>query len=191
MESSRPAQGSSTAAAALLDEALEAHGGMERWRGASTIRAHVRSGGLLIRTRVPGTRFADYELTVDVAEPRAVLDPFPREGQRGVFDNGEARIESQVGETIDSRADPRPAFFGRLGLRRNLRWDALDSAYFAGYAMWNYATSPYLLTREGGRAHRGRRARLPHPPPGAADRPTQPLAAVPDPGVDRAGRHLR
>ena len=36
-----------------------------------------------------------------------------------------------------------------LGLRRNLRWDALDSVYFAGYAMWNYLTAPYLLTREG------------------------------------------
>jgi hypothetical protein len=43
----------------------------------------------------------------------------------------------------------RSAFSGLSGLRRNLRWDALDSTYFAGYAMWNYVTTPYLLTREG------------------------------------------
>ncbi|HSF03552.1 MAG TPA: hypothetical protein VLA62_11100, partial [Solirubrobacterales bacterium] len=74
----------------LLDEVLEAHGGLERWRAARTIRARVRSGGLLIRTRVPGNRFADYHATVAVDEPRAVLDPFPEDGQRGVFERGRA-----------------------------------------------------------------------------------------------------
>ena len=134
---------------ALLDEVLEAHGGLERWREARTVQARVRVGGLLIRTRVPGNRLADSHLTVHVQEPRTVLDPFPRDGQRGVFERGAARIESRDGEVLSSRADARAAFFGRSGLRRNLRWDPLDSVYFAGYAMWNYLTAPYLLTREG------------------------------------------
>jgi hypothetical protein len=132
----------------LLDEVLEAHGGLERWREARTIRARGRSGGLLLRTRVPGNRFADYRLTVDVHEPRTVFDPFPQDGQRGVFEHGQSRIESQEGQVLSSRADPRAAFFGRSGIRRNLRWDALDSVYFAGYAMWNYLTTPLLLTRD-------------------------------------------
>ena len=143
----------------LLDEVLEAHGGLERWRAARTVRARVRSGGLLLRTRVPGNRFADYGLTIEVREPRAVMDPFPRTGQRGVFDRGEARIEGEGGEVLASRAEPRPAFFGRAGLRRNLRWDALDSTYFAGYAMWNYLTTPLLLTRDGVRVAEGERWR--------------------------------
>jgi hypothetical protein len=134
---------------ALLDEVLEAHGGLARWRKARTVQARVRTGGLLIRTRVPGNRLADSHLTVYVQEPRTVLDPFPRDGQRGVFERGAARIEGYDGEVLSSRADPRAAFFGRSGVRRNLRWDALDSVYFAGYAMWNYLTFPYLLTHEG------------------------------------------
>ena len=73
--------------------------------------------------------------------PRTVLDPFPRDGQRGVFERGAARIESRDGAVL-SRAGRAGAFFGRSGLRRNLRWDALDSVYFAGYAMWNYLTAP-------------------------------------------------
>ena len=133
----------------LLDEVLEAHGGLGRWRAARTITARVHSGGLLIRTRVPGNRFADYRVTVEVAEQRAVIHPFPRDGLRAVFDRGDARIETEAGEVIASRIDPRQAFFGLSGVRRNLRWDALDSAYFAGYAMWNYLTTPRLLTREG------------------------------------------
>jgi hypothetical protein len=134
---------------ALLDEVLEAHGGLERWRAARTVQARVRSGGLLLRTRVPGNRFADYRLAVEVDQPRAVMDPFPKHGQRGVFERGRVRIETDAGDLIASRDDPRAAFFGRAGLRRNLRWDALDSAYFAGYAMWNYLTTPLLLTRDG------------------------------------------
>ena len=63
--------------------------------------------------------------------------------------HGESRIEALDGAPIESRADPRPVFFGRSGLRRNLRWDALDSVYFAGYAMWNYLATPYLLTLDG------------------------------------------
>ena len=135
--------------AGLLDEVLEAHGGLERWRSARSIQARVRSGGLLLRTRVPGNRFADYRLTVDAQEPRAVMDPFPREGTRGVFERGMSRVETSDGDVLESRADPRQEFFGVSGLRRNLRWDPLDSAYFAGYAMWNYLTTPYLLTRDG------------------------------------------
>lgn len=78
-----------------------------------------------------------------------MFDPFPRDRQRGVFQRGAARIESHDGEVISSRASARAAFFGRSGLRRNIRWDPLDAVYFAGYAMWNYLTFPYLLTREG------------------------------------------
>ena len=133
----------------LLDEVMEAHGGLERWQGARSVHARVRSGGLLIRTRIPGNRFADYRLTVHVHEPRAVMEPFPRARERGVFERGEARIERDDGEVLASRSDPRAAFFGASGLRRNLRWDPLDSAYFAGYAMWNYLTTPYLLTSNG------------------------------------------
>ena len=130
----------------LLAEVLEAHGGLERWRAASTIAAGVHSGGLLLRTRVPGTRFADYEVTVGVGNELAVLDPFPEPGSRGVFDHGEVRIERD-GKVLAERSDPRPEFFGRTGLRRSFRWDALDSVYFAGYAMWNYLNTPQLLTR--------------------------------------------
>src|SRR5262245_23120154 len=115
---------------ALLDEVLDAHGGLERWRAARTVRARVRTGGLLIRTRVPGNRFADYRITVYVQEARTVLDPFPHDGLRGVFESGTARIESHEGEIISSRANARAAFFGRSGVRRNIRWDPLDSVYF-------------------------------------------------------------
>jgi hypothetical protein len=133
----------------LLGEALHASGGLDRWREARMIRARVRSGGLLVHTRMPGNRFADYAVEVSVAEPRTVMDPFPRAGERAVFDAGDVRIETADGEVLESRERALDAFSGASGLRRNLRWDPLDSAYFVGYAMWNYLTFPYLLTGDG------------------------------------------
>lgn len=133
----------------LLEEVLEAHGGRDRWAAAKTIRARIRSGGLLLRTRMPGNAFAEARIEVDVDRVRAVAEPFPTPGRRGVFEDGSVRIQADDGEILASREDPRPCFFGRAGLRRNLRWDVLDSVYFAGYAWWNYLNAPYLLIRAG------------------------------------------
>jgi hypothetical protein len=133
----------------LLDEVLEAHGGRERWAATRRLTARVRTGGVLPRTRMPGNRFADVRGTVEAHQPRIRIEPFPSDGEVGVFDHGEVRIETDDGEVLDSRADARARFSGRSGLRRNLRWDALDSIYFAGYANWNYVTTPFLFLREG------------------------------------------
>jgi hypothetical protein len=132
----------------LLDEVLDAHGGLERWRAVTALTAHGRFGGLL-RARFPGNRMASVTVRVQPAEQHAVLHGFPHEDHQAVFDRGDVRIETRDGGLIDTRQDARAAFAGLSGLRRNLRWDALDVAYFAGYAWWNYLSTPMLLTHEG------------------------------------------
>lgn len=97
---------------------------------------------------MPGNRLADYRLTVETDRQHAVLEPFPQAGLRGVLDQGEVRIEATDGELRERRVRPREMFFRRSGLRRNLPWEALDSTYFAGYAMWNYLVNPLLLLRD-------------------------------------------
>jgi hypothetical protein len=132
----------------LLNEVLDAYGGADRWRSISTITARGSLGGLLPK-RFPGNKLSNFTVEVGVAEQRTVLHDFPHIGQHGVFDRGEARIETRGGELIDVRTDPRSAFFGLSGIRRNLHWDPLDTTYFAGYAFWNYLTAPHLLTHDG------------------------------------------
>jgi hypothetical protein len=133
---------------ALLDDVLIAHGGLQRWRVVSALTAHGRFGGLL-RSRFPGNRMATITVRVQLAQQHAVFDGFPQQGLQAVFDRGDVRIETRDGEPITARRNARAAFAGLGGLRRNLRWDALDAAYFAGYAWWNYLSIPVLLTREG------------------------------------------
>nr|WP_279163518.1 hypothetical protein [Rhodococcus erythropolis] len=131
----------------LLDEVLTAHGGVEHWQSISAITARGRLGGLLPQ-RFPGNKLAKFTVEVEVAEQRTVLQDFPRVGECAVFDKGVVRIETRDGEELGSRTNPRSAFFGLSGVRRNLHWDALDTAYFAGYAFWNYLTAPLLLARD-------------------------------------------
>ena len=216
-------------------------------------RRSARSGGLLLRTRVPGTRFADYEVTVEVDERRCVLDPFPEPGSRGVFDRGEVRIETRRRGARRACRSAAASSSGARACGATCAGTRSTPTYFAGYAMWNYLNTPHLLTRDdvevargravesgrrglapsrgrlprrlrhpfaradvllrraaaaapprlrrgGGRRlgarrpllrrpRRGRRAEVPDPALGAPDRPAEPLAAVPDDGLDRARRH--
>ena len=131
----------------LLDEVLTAHGGAERWRSVSTITARGRLGGLLPK-RFPGNKLAHFTVEVHAAQQHTVLQDFPHAGKRAVFDRGVVRVETRDGVQLATRTDPRAAFFGRSGIRRNIHWDPLDLTYFAGYAFWNYLTAPRLLTRE-------------------------------------------
>jgi hypothetical protein len=132
----------------LLDEVLAAHGGVERWRGVKALTALGKFGGLL-SSRFPGNRMADVSVRVEMAEQHTVFRDFPQQDQQVVFDRGDVRLETRDGELLSARRNPRAEFVGLSGLRRNFRWDALDAAYFAGYAWWNYLSTPMLLTREG------------------------------------------
>jgi hypothetical protein len=127
----------------LLEETLAAHGGIERWRAAREIEAELRSGGFALGSKLAGGPFKRYTAGVSVHEPRSVLEPYPKSGSRGVFEPDAVRIE---GATTAERQDPRRLF---PGVRRRLWWDRLDALYFAGYALWNYLTTPLLLTRAG------------------------------------------
>lgn len=132
----------------LLDDVIDAHGGVAAWERAQRVRVHARSGGVLVRTRLPGNHFREGRLVAEIGAPVSSAGPFPRAGMRGAFDHGAVRIETDDGEVVESRERPRELFFGTSGLRRNLRWDALDATYFAGYAWWNYLNAPYLLARD-------------------------------------------
>jgi hypothetical protein len=131
----------------LLDKVIEAHGGRRRWSEANEIRVHVRSGGLLPRMKLKSRQYADYGLRVDTGTPRAILEPFPKPGLSGDFGGEEVRILDSGAAVVATRERPREAFSGPSGIRRKAWWDDLDALYFAGYAMWNYLTTPFLLER--------------------------------------------
>lgn len=130
----------------LLDLALAAHGGRERWQRATTIHARAVVGGIALPRRGQGELFADTDVTLDVQRQHAVFAGFTGPGRRGVFTPGRVAVEDADGTVLRERHRPRAAFDG-LGPADP--WDELHGLYFGGYALWNYLTVPYLLTFPG------------------------------------------
>jgi len=129
-----------------MDDILAAHGGMAYWRSLSSIDLEMSARGFLFTAkRVRPQRHV--RLSINTRKPEVTLHDYPAPGQRAVV-HGAQRIEilDGSGAVLDSRADPRAGFTRR---RRSLYWDALDFAYFSGYAMWNYTTLPFLLSDPG------------------------------------------
>jgi hypothetical protein len=130
----------------LFEEVLEAHGGAAAWDAVGEVEADLRSGGFALASKLVAGPFRRYTAGVSFDRPRTVIEPYPEPGSRGVFEGDRVLIESEGGQVLAERSDPRRLF---PGVRRRIRWDRLDALYFAGYALWNYLTTPRLLTLPG------------------------------------------
>lgn len=90
--------------------------------------------------------FKHAHIRLDVARPLVRLTPIGRDPKiSGVLDRHTVRLEDATGRVIAERPNARRYFPG--GIKRLIRWDDLDMAYFANYAFWNYFTLPALLMR--------------------------------------------
>lgn len=133
----------------LLDQVIDAHGGRQRWKGVKGIRAQVESSGLLMRMKGKSRSLREYAVAVDTDRQRTVIVGFPEQGQQGVFEEGDVRIERTDGEVLSGRENAREGFFGAAGLRRNLHWSDRDAIYYVGYAFWNYLNAPFCFESPG------------------------------------------
>jgi hypothetical protein len=130
----------------LLERAIAAHGGAELWAGAREISAQISSGGFAFAAKLQGSAVRGVEVRVSTEGQHVTFSPFPRAGQRGVFEaDGSVRIETDTGEVLERREHPRSRFGD---LRHKLWWDRLDILYFGCYAMWTYVSAPFVFARE-------------------------------------------
>lgn len=132
--------------ASILDDILDAHGGLDYWQSLSSVDVEMSARGFLFTAKhVPPQRHVHLSITTRV--PEVVLHDYPEPGHTTAL-RGPDRIEVRdaAGMVVRVRDRPRDAFASR---RRLLHWDALDFGYFCCYAMWNYITMPFLLTGPG------------------------------------------
>jgi hypothetical protein len=130
----------------LLDQVLDAHGGLDRWRSLSTVEASIVTGGGLWGVKGLVQDPAPRRMTVSLHEQRASVHPFGAPDQRTAFTPDRIAIEKLDGTLVAERLDPRASFAGH---ELTTPWDALHRAYFNGYALWTYLTSPFLLAMPG------------------------------------------
>jgi hypothetical protein len=130
----------------LLELAVEAHGGLSRWRELTSITARLSLGGLVLTTTGWEGVFQDVAITIDTRAERAYLAPFTGPDRRGIFTPERVAIETDRGELLHERFDPRLGFNAHT---IGVAWGALQVAYFIGCSLWTALTVPFLLTQPG------------------------------------------
>jgi hypothetical protein len=122
--------------------AIDAYGGVDLWKSATSIEAEVSANGLLftLKRRTP-LRHA--RITMKVDQPVSRITPIGKLSRvTGLMRLHDVELEDEGGSSLARRTGARMYFpYGR----RLFYWDDLDMAYFANYAFWNYLTFPRLL----------------------------------------------
>jgi hypothetical protein len=132
----------------LLARVLDAHGGLENWERVSKLEARLSLGGPFWAGRGwPGV-LGDVTVSLDPRREHITLAPFIAADRVAVFDVDPEPVAIHTGgEVVDERTDPRSSYpdFDP----QSTQWDAIQVAYFAGAANWNYFTQPFSFTYPG------------------------------------------
>lgn len=133
----------------LLKLAIEAHGGLNAWNKLQSLQANVSiAGALWDQKQLPGL-FKNTRVELKL-QYQHVLTHLIDLGERIVFTPNQVSLETESGNLLDTRIDPRGAFAGQSA---DSRWDILHAGYFCGYALWGYLTTPFVYTYSGFEAH--------------------------------------
>lgn len=130
----------------LVEQVLQRHGGLDRWRQFDTATARLRVGGVLWPLKQQAGVMDDVSVRVHLREPRASHFPFTAPNLRTSFQPHRVAIEDDAGNVASELLQPRQSFEGH-GLETP--WTPLQLAYFAGYAMWTYLNTPFLFAWDG------------------------------------------
>jgi hypothetical protein len=130
----------------LLQKVLEAHGGLNRWSCFSTVQATIVTGGQLFGMKGTPQDSTARRMTVSTQREWASLKPFGADDQRTDFTAKRIAIDKMDGTVVKERLNPSEHAEGK-GV--DAPWDVLDRAYFNGYALWTYLTTPFHFAMPG------------------------------------------
>src|SRR6266481_3513002 len=130
----------------LLDKALAAHGSLDRWRCFATMQATIITGGQLFGLKGRPQDPTPRRMTVATQREWASVFPYGADDQRTDFTANRIAIEKLDGTVVKERLDPSGHAEGKAV---DAPWDVLDRAYFNGYALWTYLTTPFLFALPG------------------------------------------
>jgi hypothetical protein len=131
-------------ARALLERAIQRHGGWAAWRAFVGVSLRpVRLSGLLPTVKGLGRTFVlPGRIEVRPREGVTTLHDYPQPGKRGVFERGPVTLFDRLGNHEVQIANPRQSF---RWLRKWRRWSPADALYFFGYALAHYHALPFTL----------------------------------------------
>jgi hypothetical protein len=128
----------------LLEDALRACGGMDRWQRLKRFTVHMSIDGPLLARRGKGGLLKEIVVEGCTRTQSLRMTGFGAPDHRGVYQPERVAIERLDGQTLQERHNPRAAFLGQGDLTP---WDDLHLAYFCGCSVWHCLTTPFLLAR--------------------------------------------
>ncbi len=129
----------------LLESAVTAHGGLDRWNQVKSITVGASITGAVWHMKNQGDALTDVRFEVDTKRERLTLD-FLGQDRRSVFEPRRVEIRRGDGGLIDARDDPEKSFDGH---QLETPWDDIQLGYFVGEALWTYLNTPFLYTWPG------------------------------------------
>jgi len=129
----------------LLDIAVTAHGGLDRWNQVKSITVDSSITGAVWHMKNQGDALKDIRFEVDTKRELLTID-FVGQDRRSVFEPDRVEIQRSDGTLIDALDDPEKSFDGH---QFETPWDDLHLAYFVGEALWTYLNTPFLYTWPG------------------------------------------
>jgi len=130
----------------LLEQVLEAHGGLDRWNSLECVEATIVSGGGFFALKGILQDADPRRMTAWLHEERASLLPYGAPDQCSVFTPERVAVEKLDGTVLAERFAPKDSFAGH---QMHTPWDPLHRAYFNGEALWTYLATPFLLAMDG------------------------------------------
>jgi hypothetical protein len=129
----------------LLNLAVQAHGGLDRWNKVKTIKVAASITGGIWYVKGKPDYLKNVVVAVETGRERLTM-VFPGQDKRSIFEPNRIVIENLDGSLIAARDDPEKSFEGQ---QRETPWDDIDVAFFSGEALWTYLNTPFLYTHDG------------------------------------------
>lgn len=129
----------------LLESALTAHGGLERWNKISSITVSASITGAFWHVKHQGDAMKNIRFEVGTTRQRLAMD-FIGQDKRTVFEPSRVVKQRADGELTEARDHPAASFEGQ---QFETPWDDLHLAYFTGEALWTYLTMPFVFAGDG------------------------------------------
>jgi hypothetical protein len=129
---------------ALLDDAIEASGGMSRWKELERFTLQLSIDGALLSGVGQAGRFREMAAEGSTGAQSVRFTGFADPGKCGLYQPHYVSIESPEGNVLRAWHNPHQSFRDQA---KNAPWDELYLVFFCGFSVWNYLTTPFLFAQ--------------------------------------------
>jgi hypothetical protein len=129
---------------ALLDFAVEAHGGLARWNKVSAVTIEVSITGAIWYVKGQPDVLKDIVMVADTQREH-VTTSFVGQDRATDFEPDRVVVQGSDGTIREASDDPEGSFEGQTA---ESPWNAIHVAYFSGEALWTYLNTPFLYMQD-------------------------------------------